>query len=380
MRATVSVTPCASYERAQVKQALLKALEPFSEILDEIHPGTRVVIKANLVSMMKPEAAATTHPELLYALCENLIARGADVVVGDSPGGLYTSAYLSGVYAATGVKAVLETGARLNQNFERVHAKNPNGVALKEFEYTAYLDDADFIINFCKLKTHGMLGMSACVKNLFGCIPGTLKPEYHYRFPEHARFADMLVDLNERFRPRLCLVDAVSAMEGNGPTQGKPRHVGALLASNSPYACDLVCAQLIGIDPEQVETIQAASRRGLNVPCSVIGNPERFAVPDFELVRTRSDLAFGLQLPGVIGKVFGAVARKALSSRPMPNKAECIGCGKCAQLCPAKAIAMRDKRPQIAAGACIHCFCCQEFCPVGAMKVKRPIIARILSK
>ncbi len=380
MKATVSITPCASYERAQVKQALLKALEPFGEILDEIHPGTRVVIKANLVSMMKPEAAATTHPELLYALCENLIARGADVVVGDSPGGLYTSAYLSGVYAATGVKAVLETGARLNQNFERVHAKNPNGVALKEFEYTAYLDDADFIINFCKLKTHGMLGMSACVKNLFGCIPGTLKPEYHYRFPEHARFADMLVDLNERFRPRLCLVDAVSAMEGNGPTQGKPRHVGALLASNSPYACDLVCAQLIGIDPEQVETIQAAARRGLNVPCTVIGNPERFAVPDFELVRTRSDLAFGLQLPGVIGKVFGAVARKALSSRPMPDKAECIGCGKCAELCPAKAIAMRNKRPQIAAGACIHCFCCQEFCPVGAMKVKRPLIARILSK
>ncbi len=380
MQPTVSVTPCASYERAQVKRALARALEPFGGILDEIHSGTRVVIKANLVSMMKPEAAATTHPELLYALCETLIARGADVVVGDSPGGLYTGAYLNAVYAATGVKAVLETGARLNQNFERVHAKNPDGAALKELEYTAYLDDADFIINFCKLKTHGMLGMSACVKNLFGCIPGTLKPEYHYRFPEHARFADMLVDLNERFCPKLCLVDAVSAMEGNGPTQGKPRHIGALLAANSPYACDLVCAQLIGIDPGQVETIEAAGRRGLNVPYSVIGEPEKFAVPDFELVRTRSDMAFGMHLPGLVGKVFGAVARKALCARPMANKTECVGCAKCAKLCPARAITMRDKRPQIETNACIRCFCCQEFCPVGAMKVKRPLIARILSK
>ena len=40
----------------------------------------------------------------------------------------------------------------------------------KDFTYTAWLDQADAIINFCKLKTHGMMGMSAAVKNLFGKI------------------------------------------------------------------------------------------------------------------------------------------------------------------------------------------------------------------
>ena len=58
----------------------------------------------------------------------------------------------------------------------------------------------------------------------------------------------------------------------------------------------------------------------------------------------------------------------------------CIGCGKCANICPAKAIKMKNKLPRIDRSACIHCFCCQEFCPKGAMKVRRTFIARLLNR
>ena len=51
----------------------------------------RVVIKANLVSAMKPEKAATTHPALLSALTHLLREKGAHVVIGDSPGGTYAA-------------------------------------------------------------------------------------------------------------------------------------------------------------------------------------------------------------------------------------------------------------------------------------------------
>ena len=57
----------------------------FSEMIKE---GMTVVIKANLVSAMKPEEAATTHPVLLAALTDMLVEKGAKVIVGDSPGGL----------------------------------------------------------------------------------------------------------------------------------------------------------------------------------------------------------------------------------------------------------------------------------------------------
>ena len=375
----VAIVACDSYEESAVNTALDQALTAVGG-LDWVIPGMKIAVKANLVAMMKPESAATTHPSLLCALCERLIARGASVVVGDSPGGLYTSAYVNAVYAGTGVKAVLKTGAALNQDFCHKHAENPQGKVLKELEYTAWLDDADAIINFCKLKTHGMMGMSACVKNMFGAIPGAFKPEYHYKFPSHERFADMLVDLNERFPPRLCLVDAVVGMEGNGPTMGRPRKIGALIAGTSPYACDRVCARVIGLDPDEVETIRSARARGLEDEATVFGDVSAFQISDYDLVRLRKDISFNRELPGLAGKALGKLLQGALCAVPKVSASECVGCEKCKSICPAKAISMKNRVPRIDRTACIRCFCCQEFCPKGAMKVRRPPIARLINR
>ena len=375
----VSISACESYDLDVVRKALKSALCAFGG-LDFVSPGMKIVIKANLVSMMSPDAAATTHPALLYALSEMLIERGAEVVIGDSPGGLYTSAYVNAVYAATGLKKVTETGAKLNQNFGHRHADNPDGVIVKDLEYTTYLDDADAIINFCKLKTHGMMGMSACVKNMFGVIPGVYKPEYHYKYPKHTQFADMLVDLNVRFPQRLVIVDAVVGMEGNGPTAGTPRPIGAILASDSPYACDRICAKLIGLDEKELETIQSAQKRGFNDEITLFGNPDDFVVKDYELVRTRKETDFAHGKASLIGGIVGKFIHYALASVPAVQKKDCIGCKKCMNICPAKAIRMKNKKPVIDRKACIRCFCCQEFCPVGAMKVKRPLIAKLLNR
>ena len=251
--AEVSIVHCEKYDMETAEAALLQVLEPLGG-LDWVKSGMRVAIKANLVSFLKPEAAATTHPVLLCALTKLLVQRGAQVVVGDSPGGLYTPAYVNRVYAATGVGAVEEFGGRLNRNFEQKTAHFPEAIAAKTFQYTAYLDEADAIINFCKLKSHGMMSLSAAVKNMFGTVPGTVKPEYHFRFPDPMDFAGMLLDLNRFFKPKLCIVDAVVAMEGNGPTAGKPRPLGAILAGTDPSKLDLVCARVIGLDPQRVPT------------------------------------------------------------------------------------------------------------------------------
>ncbi len=375
----VSLTKCVSYEAQTVRRALEDVLRPIG--LDWVKPGMKIVIKANLVSMMKPDSAATTHPSLLCALADMLSERGALVTVGDSPGGLYNAAYVSAVYSATGVKEVTSHGASLNRNFAHAHTENPGGRVLKEFEYTTYLDDADCIINFCKLKTHGMMGMSACVKNMFGAIPGTFKPEYHYRYPAHGDFANMLIDINERFPQKLCIVDAVVGMEGNGPTMGKPKQIGALIASNSPYACDAVCAEIIGIDPNGLETVAAARERGLDMQnAEVIGDVSALKVKSFELVRKRKDTSFDREFNGILGKTVGGIARLALCSSPRVKKSACIGCKKCSEICPAKAIQMRENAPDIDREKCIRCFCCQEFCPVGAMRVHRPFAAKLLNR
>lgn len=379
----VSIVRCPDYQPQAVRQALERALAPLGG-LDWVRPGMKIALKANLVAAHKPEAAVTTHPTLLAELTGMLTARGAQVVVGDSPGGLFTEGALQRVYRVAGLEAVEAAGAQLNLDTSEQSVTFPQAVVAKSFVCTGWLWQADAIINVCKLKSHGMMGMSAAAKNMFGSIPGTKKPEYHFRFPDMADFANMIVDLDEFFAPVLHIADAVVGMEGNGPTQGTPRQMGAILASPSPHMLDMVCARMLGMRPQEVPTLTAAQQRGL-APATVeevrvFGNVEEFLVKDFEKIDVRNDLTFKSAAGGgLIGQVFGTVAKKVLSSRPQLHPSACVGCGECMRICPAKAITMQNKLPQIDRSRCIHCFCCQEFCPKGAMRVHRTWIARLLS-
>ena len=376
----VAIVSCPTYQKEDVRAALEAVLAPLGG-LDWVTPGMHVVIKANLVSMMKPDAAATTHPGLLCELVRMLVEKDARVTVGDSPGGLYNAVALNRIYTVTGMKEVAAAGAELNMDFSQREVDFSEAMVAKRFMYTAYLDQADAIIDFCKLKTHGMMGMSAAAKNMFGIIPGTFKPEYHFRYPDHRDFAKMLVDLNTYLSPkiRLCIADAVVGMEGNGPTQGKPRKIGALLASRSPHALDLLCAHIIGLGCMDVPTLEVAAEAGL-IPdtvsnLSIAGDYENFVIRDYKNIHVRRSLQF----EGA-GKFAAMFVRSALRASPKPVKKLCIGCKKCAEICPARAIVMKNGIPVINTKTCITCFCCQEFCPKGAMKVHRPLIARLLNR
>ena len=375
----VSIVRCADYGEGTCERALREVLAPFGG-LDWVRPGMRVVIKANLVSAMKPEKAATTHPALLAALTGMLRERGANVVIGDSPGGTFAAPHLNAVYRVCGLSEAEAAGAELNRDFSQKEAALPEAHTAKHITYTGYLDGADVIISFCKLKSHGMLSLSAATKNLFGAIPGIIKPEYHYRYPDPMDFADMLIDLNEFFRPKLYLVDAVQTMEGNGPTAGTPKYMGALLAGTNPHKIDLLCAKLIGLEAKNVPTLRAAQERGLT-PASaeeleVSGDAEEFVCKDFVTVQKGTGTDFGAQK----GKLLGAAAKAVLRARPKLKRSRCVGCGVCRDTCPAHAIVIEKGKAKIDRRACIRCFCCQEFCPKGAMRVHRTWVACIAGK
>ena len=379
----VSVVSCDAYEPELAKAALRRLLEPLGG-LDFVRPGDRIVIKANLITFLKPDKAATTHPVLLSALTELLTERGAAVIIGDSPGGPFSLPYLKRVYAATGLTECEKAGAVLNQNTAIQQGSFPEAKVMKAFTYTAYLDDCDYIIDFCKLKTHGMMGLTGGCKNMFGAIPGTDKPEYHYRYPNPTDFSRMLVDINAYFKPVLTICDGVMAMEGNGPSQGKPRKMGLLAASGSPHKLDLVLAALIHMKREDVPTLAAAYERGL-IPASVkelsvSEGWEKFICPDFETIGAKRGILFTDERAGFFGRLKARALKAAVQPRPQVNPDDCIGCGECAKVCPAKAITMVDRKPSIDYSKCIRCFCCQEFCPIGAMKVKRTALSRLMER
>ena len=381
--APVAITPCSDYSPQACSRAIEEIAAKFP-VLQQISAGTKVAIKVNLITVMKPEKAATTHPALLSALVEYLCARGAEVVIGDSPGGPYNKAYLETVYRTAGMTDATAAGATLNQDFAIKTAEFPEAKAAKEFEYTAYLDKADLIINFCKLKTHGMMTMSCAVKNMFGTVPGLAKPAYHYQYPSYPAFANMLIDLNEYFHPALNIVDAVVGMEGNGPTAGTPRKIGAVLASESPYTLDLVCAKLIGLTISDVPTLQAAYERGLAPEnadtVTLIGNAEPYVIPDYQTAVSELEMERFVNINNKLGDSLNGVARNILAIRPVLNSSKCIGCRKCAALCPAHAIEIKNKKPKIDRDTCIRCFCCQEFCPEGALVARRSKLGDMILK
>lgn len=397
-QAPVAAAACADYRPETVKRAFDRLLENL-DLPASVKPGMKVAVKVNLVSAKAPETAATTHPELVCELCRRLTSRGASVTVGDSPGGLFTKEALEHVYKVCGMNRVEETGAKLNFDVSTQDVNFDAAVSARVFTCTSWLKDADVIINFSKLKTHGMMQLTASVKNMFGSIPGTTKPEYHMRFPEASAFANMLIDLNEYFRPVLNLVDAVTGMEGNGPTAGTPRNVGLLLASESPYDLDMVCADLIGLRPQDVPTISCAAGRGLGPAdlseTRVLGDePGKYRVADFKAAAGKSVTFSG---GGPLGRLTSALLIRALQQVPKVAPSECISCGRCRSVCPAHAITMKGAKaagqpssglqslgrggvPHIDRSKCIRCFCCQEFCPVGAMKVHRTAAAKLLQK
>ena len=383
MQTDVSLSKCTSYEIEEVESALVKVLEPVGG-LEFVTPGMVVAVKVNLVAPMKPDTAATVHPSVVCALTKLLRKKGADVIIGDSPGGLYTASYLKVVYDSCGMRQAEEYGAKLNDDFSQSDIEYPDAVKAKQFPYTSWLSKADVIIDLCKLKTHGMMGLSCAVKNFFGTIPGTKKPEFHYMYPKIEDFSNMLVDLFEYSKPCLCICDAVIGMEGNGPTQGTPRPIGCLIASKNGHALDMVAAKMIGLGPKEVPTLNTAVSRNLvpgNVDeINVIGELSKYIIPDYKTVPSQSNVFFMVLGDGIPGKIADFVAGRIITPFPKLDPDMCIGCGKCKSVCPAKAITMKDNKPHINRKVCIHCFCCQEFCPKGAMRVGRHLILRMLGK
>ena len=232
-----------------------------------VRPGMKVTLKPNLLMKRRPEEATTTHPAIVRAVIRALKKRGIaaeDITIADSPGGLYNRAALSGIYAATGMEAAARAeGARLNDDFTSVERELKSARVSHLFPVIRPAAEADLLVNICKLKTHCMTGLSGGVKNLFGCIPGLTKPDYHWRYPEKADFGRMLVDLSETVSPAITICDAVEAMEGDGPSSGRKKQVGLLFASENPHRLDRALAAFTGLPESRVPTLHAAVERGL---------------------------------------------------------------------------------------------------------------------
>ncbi|MBO4298754.1 MAG: DUF362 domain-containing protein [Clostridia bacterium] len=366
-----SVVRCESYDQSVMNETVARHFEAL-KVAELLSPGTRALIKPNLIAARKPESAATTHPALIRAVALWLRERGVEsIALADSPGGLYTPSILETVYAASGMKALGDV-VELNRDTGFQTRACPPDFENASFNLINPVCQADLIIDIAKLKTHSMTRLSAGVKNLFGCIPGLQKPELHYKHPNIAGFSNMLIELAKLVAPQVTLIDAVDCMEGDGPTGGTVRRLGLTLASRDVFAQDWFAATLMGIDPESVGMLARAKARGWLDPDAIelTGDAPVYADPPFILPETTS-----VDFTGFLPAFLRAPARKALGRllKPLPkvDPKKCVGCGRCAESCPAHIIRIENHKAKFTAKGCISCFCCQEMCPAHAISVKR---------
>ncbi len=372
MPTEVALVCCPDYDRERTHAAVKRAVDLLGGMETFIRPGETVLIKPNLLKARPPEAAVTTHPEVVRAVIRLVKNAGGIALVGDSPG----LGELRVVAQKAGILDIIhQEGAELVDLDEVIEVRNQG--RFQRFEIARRVRDADAVINLPKLKTHGMTSLTGAVKNLFGCVPGKRKVQWHFNTGvNHDLFMTMLAELCALIKPRLSIMDAIVGMEGNGPGSGDPRWIGAVLAGRDPVSVDVIAGSIVGVPPGQLPIIQAAAAAGIGEArldrIRVIGDAmDGVRISSF-LLPPQAHLEWNLP------EWARHSLKNALTSRPVLNNRLCVHCGICQSHCPQRAIDEVNGKLEIKYRDCIRCFCCQEFCPQGAITVGKGWALRVM--
>ncbi|MBN2498020.1 MAG: DUF362 domain-containing protein [Deltaproteobacteria bacterium] len=366
----IALRACADYEPQRLAGCLEALLGDLGWIADRVR-GRRVLLKPNFLVARKPERAVNTHPQLIRAMAAHVLEAGArQVLVADSPavGSARRVARRLGL-----IELLAPLGVEVVELDEEVEVELP-GARFPRLRLARRIVEAELVINLAKLKTHGLCGLTAAVKNCFGAVVGLGKARWHMRCGHDPRaFGELIVEVCRAVSPALSVVDAVVAMDGNGPGSGRPRALGLLAASTNPFALDrvLACVCGIGADCPQVLTFAAD---GLPDPgrAELVGDaPGRFALGDWQMPR-----ADRTRISRALSGLSGRLLRRSVAPAPRFVHRDCTRCGQCIAICPAGALSLDGRRVRLADRLCVRCYCCQEICPEGAIRLRRGVLGR----
>ncbi|MFH1414804.1 MAG: DUF362 domain-containing protein [Elusimicrobiota bacterium] len=349
--------------------------DPGNPLKNLISPGDKVLIKPNLVLHMDPYY---THPEVVRPLIDMAIAAGAsEIQVGD---GNTTYSYTEKTLADTGYKKMIRVLKKRNRNIRistvnlnnrkywrwiylgdkssfagspytdsdlmsqnhmlyntqyystsDYRGKNPGGECLGWYAISRYILDADVIINVPKLKMHGKMIITGCIKAHVGSVIASTHDDKwyaeriaHYKtdavgnefFFNNDIFWRAILDINRivlysdrqgrlqhtRQRKYFNVIDGIVGAERDHGAykQGIPYNSKIILAGTDPVATDAVACRLIGYDYRVVPSIINA----INSSDYPIGtnNPENITVIGDEINDSINHIYMYSQLWGKYAK------------------------------------------------------------------------------
>lgn len=335
---------------------------------NDIRKGKKVLIKPNFLSPARPDKGILTHPSILKAVCEYCLDKGVRPTVSDSPAvGLFETILRVGGYK----KHLEELDIRVEEFKKSV--KVNIGEPFGSIDIAREAVEADIVVNLPKLKTHSQMVLTLGVKNLFGCVVGFKKSQWHLKCGEDRNtFAKLLVLIHQAVNPTLTIVDGILGLEGNGPGMGGvPRNIGVLVAGNDAHYVDAAICRMLMIPKERLLTHLAARQMGLVDEAENI-HGDFFEIPDYDIPE--------LGALSVKSPVMRRLMRTHLLQRPAVDNRRCKICGECWKFCPAKAITPGKDNIIFDYDACIRCYCCVEICPHGALSAVEPLAGKMIGK
>ncbi len=287
----------------RVRVAIVRGEDAYrttSEALDLIADGflkklTRTILLKPNVLTVDDHGSAVTSPDVCVATADFLTSHGVNEII------------LAEGTTNAKVKPIDTFKAFKNHGYKDYEAKwkmidlnyDEPGTWFKIYspglDYEVELGIAETVvrnrtISVAKLKTHDVLGITLCLKNMMGSIcaarnaetgevittgpkskaymhgyglksPGKLTVEQNTG-PSKIALAVNLVRLAKQIKPDLSVIDGIDAMEGDGPLLGTRKELGLVLASADSLAADIVGSVIAGINPKHTGYLHVSGLRG----------------------------------------------------------------------------------------------------------------------
>lgn len=266
------------------------AVEEAIELLggmDAITKGKqRIMLKPNLVS---PAPQATTNPAVIKTLAQLMIKAGKEVLIGEgsaaaSPFNVKGNEvfrtkkreildrmqhYVFNSLGYHGLSRSLDVPLVNLHSGELVEVDVPNGFVFDKITLHKSLVDIDLLCSVPMMKTHGLAQVTLGMKNLVGLYPGTVYCSIRGLMHDLAAevepsgTASAIVDMVRANKLGLVVIDASTAMEGEGPSVGSLVKMDLIIAGTNPLATDMAAASVMGFKTSEIPKFEWASKAGM---------------------------------------------------------------------------------------------------------------------
>ena len=280
-------------EAKAIEYATTRAIELIGGINEVAKDKNSIMLKPNLVN---PNPSDTTNPLVIEALAKLMKNSGKEVYIGEAGAASVRNidAEIRGYVCRTKNTEILEaiqddifkaTGyedlsKRTGIPLVNLHVGNmaemkiSDNFVYKNIYFHKAMSDVDLVCSVPMMKTHSLATVTLGLKNIGiggypGMVYGTVRSLVHQEGIklEATGTSAVTVDMVKANRLGLSVIDATTAMQGQGPTLsqgGSLVDMNLIIASKNALAADMVAANVMGFEPTEIDTFKWAWNAGMN--------------------------------------------------------------------------------------------------------------------